>query len=344
MKILFYGGCHGSALRRIAEQFDTGAHQVVHLTNFVLIQRGEPFPYDYAAGFDLIIFSPILNKEGWNTDRLEIFCEERKIPYIKYPWIEWSGYFPGMEKMDFGWHSEWWNLALRNEAARFGSFEQFYEAVLEGDILAEEARANRAFTTDYLRSFEVNTHVGIVDFLEKNHQRERLMLTPDHAATSLYKHVVRQIEAIAGRIVDPGFYHTAFEIQAGMETPIIPSVARALELQFAGSDYCNTLFAGKALIILRDYLRLQYFAPRIARATAKTNTKAKAALDNPEAFVSIPTKEAFIVELTGETGSKHVQARFISPANNVRARSANLSGSEQWLYSPHWNITPMWQT
>jgi hypothetical protein len=342
MKILFYGGCHGSALRRIAEQFDTGAHQLDHLTNFVMIQRGEPFPYDYAAGFDLIIFSPILKKGDWNTDRLEAFCETRKIAFIKYPWIEWSGYFPGMEKMDFGWHSEWWNMALRNEAARFERFDQFYEAVLDGDILAEEARANRTFTTDYLRGFEVNTHVGIVDFLEENHQRERLMLTPDHAATSVYKHVYRQIEAMAGRIVDPGFYHTAFEIQAGMEAPIIPSVARALGLQFAGSDYRNTLFAGNALIILRDYLRLQFFAPRIARATAKTNTRAKLALDNPESFVSIPMKEAFIVELTGEMRSDHVRTRIISPANAVRARSANLSGSEQWLYSKHWDLTPMW--
>ncbi len=344
MKILFYGGCHASAFRRIAEQFSSGTHQFDHLTNYSMIQRGEPFPFEFAAGFDLIIFSPIMNKGDWNTDRLETFCAKIGIPFIKFPWIQWEGYFPGMKKLNLGWHAGWWNVALKEEATKYENFDLFYQAVLEGDVLANEAKDNLNKTTNTLRLREQESEVliSISDFITDNYQAERLMLTPDHASTSIYKHIFRQIEDIVGKVVDPGFYHTAMQIQHGLESPILPSVARALDLRFAGSDYRNIDFSGDALIILKDYLRLQYFAPRIARISANANTRIKLIIDDPESFVSIPAGESFITQFTGEAWPNHQRAHFISPASRVRSRSAGLMGSQYWLYNSHWDVVPMW--
>jgi hypothetical protein len=298
MRVLFYGGCHAAAFRKIFDRFAIGVEHVDHLTNFRLIRANEPMPYEKikAAGFDWIIFNPIRNKESYNTSHLEEFCRRNGIRFLRFPWLQWEGYFPTMKKAAPSWYSGWWCSGLDDLAEKSSSFEEFRDAVLYGKALASEAVKHIEVTTEFMRRLEEGADLKVLPYILENYQTERLFLTPDHATTRLYQFLVRRIAEAIGCQIDESFYYSTTEIQAGISLPVLPSVGRALGLNFAAADFSNNLILGSSTLPLADYLKLHFYKGDIRLATARHTTRLRAGA----ASVTMKEKDRLLIRRGGE--------------------------------------------
>jgi hypothetical protein len=287
MKILFYGGCHASALARVFRRHGRNVTLVEHLTNFMLIRKQQPVPYDYISRFDWVVFSPIMNKAQWNTSHLEEFCRTKNIRYLKYPWLQWNGYFPGVVRSDTPWYAGWIHGKLVQQAPDFTDFETFREYVVHGDALASDAKANIQTTTRELRNRETAACVDfpIADFIEQNYRYRRLFLIPDHPSSELYKYLVPLMAERMGVSIDESFALSDAQVQDGVQMPILPGVARSLKLNFGGTDFSHMEFFGRSLFTLTEYLKLIYYRPDIRRLSALQRTY----LRSPDSFNEDPT-------------------------------------------------------
>lgn len=313
MKVLFYGGCHASALARIFRRYNSSMNEVEHLTNFLLIRKNTPVPYDYIKRFDWIIFSPILNKGQWNTSHIETFCQSNGIRFIKFPWLQWNGYFPSVVRADYPWYAGWIHGKLLEASTSFASFEAFREHVIHGDALGEDAVAYLAATTNELRNRETRggVDIRISDFVEQNYRTRRLFLIPDHPSNEIYKYIVPLIAERMGVKLDESFLLSTTEIQSGVQLPILPAVARTLELGFSGADFEHHEFFGKSVFTLTEYLRIIYHKPEILRLSALTRTYLRSA-DDP---FSEPTK---------------TNAVALAPKRRVLVRKLNDLPGRKW--------------
>lgn len=266
MKVLFYGGCHADILRDLFRVSASGArHRFESLKNYELIESGTPVPYDYISEFDVVVYSPIARSGEYNTDRLTDFLDRRGIARLSYPWLEWRGYFTGIsKKKPIGWHYQ----ELVATAHAFREFDDFVRAVDGMDhavpAIAEEIGREVARTSQVLRWQEESnaTDIRVLDFIEENHRSARLFLTPDHPALALYKFVMAEIIRHTGLDADLSRIPAA-EPQAGLRTPILPFVARALGLEFSGEEFEDRRFTNSdAPVPLREYLRILFHASR----------------------------------------------------------------------------------
>lgn len=273
MRVLFYGGCHGAALRRIFERFGDGLTHVDHLTNFQLIRKNLPVPYEQFTAFDVVVFSPIRNKADYNTVHLEEYLSSKGVRFIKFPWLQWEGYFPGMSRVSFPWYSGWWPTALEAAGEQFPTFEEFRAAVYDGSVLHQEALRHFDLTTQKLRIAEEDCDVRVVDFILENFRNRRMFLTPDHAGVELYKHVASQIAQKIGCTLDPAFLESTVETQAGINFPVLPAVRRALGIGFPGGEFECNLFFGTTRFSMTEYLHLVYHRRQVLAAVAMANTR-----------------------------------------------------------------------
>jgi hypothetical protein len=274
MKILFYGGCHASALARVFRRYGRNATLVEHLTNFTLIRKKQPVPYDKISHFDWVVFSPIMNKAQWNTSHLEEFCRTKGVRYLKYPWLQWNGYFPGVARSNMPWYAGWIHGKLAQEAPGFTDFDTFREYVVHGDALASDAEENLRTTTRELRNREAAALIDfpIADFVEQKYRDRRLFLIPDHPSSELYKYLVPLMAERIGVSIDESFLLSDAQVQAGVQMPILPGVARSLKLNFGGTDFSHREFFGRSLFTLTEYLKLIYYRSDIRHLSALQRT------------------------------------------------------------------------
>jgi hypothetical protein len=339
MRILFYGGCHAAALRRIFERYAPDVEYVDHLTNFRIIRENAPVPYEDFRQFDWIIFSPILNKNEYNTIHVENFCRKNNIKYLKYPWLQWEGCFPAMKKTASAW---WWCTGLDQLAAESPSFEAFREAVLFGNALAEEAVRNLEKTTTFLRRREADADVTISQFIADRYKDERLFLTPDHAAIPLYRYLVRQIADAIRCKMDESFYFSTEEVQPETEHPILPSVARALELRFVGGNFHNKFVFGDGRMALTEYLKMHFYKDDIRVATAKARTRLRADVSRTggRVYSFQPTDKVLVrkLQVAKQGGYQSYELMTVMKAS-AQLHKCVPRGNMLYFYPAHWTFS-----
>lgn len=341
MKILIYGGCHATALKRILDKYSLSEISVDTLINFRIIATKAAFPYDDLKNYDLVLFNPILNRGEYNSTRIEDHCKHHGIPYLKYPWLQWGGYWPEPKKRNWGDNSEWGLLYLKSHSTRYsqpgiqtdeGDFDRYYESLFERSSFDSIMAGEVEKTTRQLvqREAEGGVDFKISSYIKDNFDKKQLFLTPDHPSTELYKYVVRTIaDAISIRI-DPSFYSSNIEIQEGIRTPILPGVAAALNLNFSAADWCNNEFLGDSSYSLREFARTTFPGIPVFLASTKNNTRLKT-LDSSDA-TSIGSKKKLLVSLDENDAPKdHIKVQIFGPAPYRRTSAL--------LYKPHWTFS-----
>ena len=343
MKLLIYGGCHAEALRRIFDKYSLSELTVDTLVNFQIIAEKTPFPYKDLRNFDFILFNPILNQGEYNTSNIEDHCKRFGIPFLRYPWLQWGGYWPEPKKRNWGENREWGIFFLKEHSARYscqsdrahdesGSFERYYESLFEKKSFEHIMEREVEKTTKQLifREAEGGVDFSISTHINENFHKKRLFLTPDHPSIELYKYLVKQIAQALNIRIDPSFYSSNIEIQEGIRTPILPGVAAALNLNFSASDWCNKEFLGDSSYSLREFARTTFPGMPIFLASTKNNTRLKE-LDSGDA-TSIGPKKKLLVSLDENDAPKdHIKAQIFGPAP-YRRKSA-------LLYKPHWTFS-----
>jgi hypothetical protein len=232
LKVLFYGGCHAVALEGMFRAAATGWHRFDSLQNFVLINAGTPFPYERLRDFDAVVYSPVRNKDQWNTAHLVDRCKALRIETVSFPWLQWNGYFPDV-------------MELSGQAPHIWSYRRFVELAAQGwtdaQLLAD-ARSREAFNPLPYRDWSFSTleeHEAEVDlpisgFIRDNFQARRLLWTPNHPTLALYRFVMAGIAERLGLKLKPG---VKFDEPHKDSLIILPGVAEALGLQFPTGDY-----------------------------------------------------------------------------------------------------------
>src|SRR4051794_36823300 len=107
MRILAYGGCHAAILQRVLAKYGPSDLDVQLIRNYDVIASGKPFPLGSVDESDMVIFNPILNRPEYDTKLLEARCDERGIPYFKYTWMQWNGYYPGFKSRRSDFYTGW---------------------------------------------------------------------------------------------------------------------------------------------------------------------------------------------------------------------------------------------
>jgi hypothetical protein len=335
MKVLFYGGCHAGALRRIFEEFSVGEHEFSILINFSLHRKGLTLPFDYIQEFDWVVFSPVENKPGINTDELTRFCATHGVRTFSYPWLQWNGYFTGVSHGKDGWT---YTPALRPENAPEMSFDDFYEHI-NGDPVTED-RIMSAFdmTTSHLMAHEKRNAVDapISGLIAQRHRAEQLFLTPDHAALPIYRVIASAIADAIGIKMDPAWEGSSEEPQDGVSLPILPCVARALKLEFKASDFAHSeRFRGH--LTWREYAEVLHkrcgvYRPRLATYAKAAPVAHKALATEDRALYRIG--DAIIGYRSSEGSSAAHDA--VTPLLSRTIGEAFPDGRTAWLYSSHW--------
>lgn len=334
MRILFYGGCHAFALRRIFEQFVPNIREARHLTNYRLIATQSPVPYKEMSGYDAVVFSPV-RKEGYNTAELERVLTDARVPFVKYPWLQWSGYAPGAEiTSHYAWHTGWWYRALEQAATEYATFQAFEAAVMEGALLGDMALTNLQKTTAALIAREADCDVKIAAFVEQNYRHKQLFLTPDHAANALYSDLCAQITDRLGLKLSSEIHHDRMETQDGIILPILPSVQRALRLEFTSDMYNNKMFLGKNTMNMRSFLRMIYDASSVVVAQTTNATRLYAG----DEVINVPAQRLFLVQpIAAQSKPGYRDYRFLSAAKAMVPNLA-VNGKVLSLYRAHWQF------
>lgn len=261
-RVLFYGACHASALARIFETFCTDfSYSFDTITNFEIIRREIPFPYESVANWDVIVFSPVLRRKGYETSRLIDACIRHNVKYFCFPYLEWRGYFPYI-KEDYFLNMPFWHypssVSLANGAADFSSYMREFDRPFKQDNFLFE---NLESTTETLRSHEKMglCDVIISDFIVEEFRNRRLFLIPSHPSQALWVEVVKRLNRFLNLPLDPAYLYSAVEPQDGVKVPIHPDVSERLELRFQDADFQNKAsHFGNRTIPWSDYMRLAY--------------------------------------------------------------------------------------
>lgn len=264
-RILIYGGCHALILRDMLLQIlPDGSVQIELLINFHLIKSALPFPYEGLINFDVVIYSPIENKDEYNTSILRQHCRDLGVRCLCFPWLEWHGYCPGAVKGIFKGRFQWHYPQLLAIAADFERFDTFYDHVSARFPDNEVIDHGLEYTTALLRASECRHEMDIrtADYITDHFRASRLFLISDHPSRDVYLHVLAQLldllalEAIADLAKLP-----SGEPQWRWRTPILPKVAQALGLAFSDPLWVDDELVPGTGWDLRTYLSL-YFYPR----------------------------------------------------------------------------------
>ncbi|QRM35615.1 WcbI family polysaccharide biosynthesis putative acetyltransferase [Microvirga sp. VF16] len=336
MKVLFYGGCHAGVLRRAFERFAPEGHTFDHITNFTLIASRKPFPYDYAATFDAVVYSPIANKGDYNTDRLKAFCEANGIQTVCFPWLQWNGYFPGCIQGQLLGFKGWIYPQLFDLMAEM-PFDLAYDMLLRATFLGDTVHSALERTTEHLVAHEttMETDFRVSDFILQHYKRSRLFLTPNHPSTTLYKYVAWRIAEHLGISLDKGFFTSGSELQPEKRVPILPGVADQLGLEFCDSDFEDRENLPRRVFSLREYLTL--YADRAARLLrARTHTFIKS---QPGLAAGLSVEDKVACRPTDFLVTKGLQWPMKAqdmPVEIISTSATTDKLGRAFVYSGHW--------
>ena len=281
--------------------------------------------------------NPVFNKGEWNTSHIEDYVKRvGGVKIIKYPWLQWNGYWPDAKKIKFG-KSEIWNMPSLNQlASNSSTFNEFYEKTFDQKnfhLLAEE---NLESTTNKLKDNERRGLVDInfADWILENYRTHRLFLTPDHPSTYLYKKLISEISKISGIKLDPQFYHTSTELQEGVRLPIIPGIEKSLGLNFSGIEWAHKEIFPTVNLSYATYLKTIYKPESLYICRAKQKTVFKIIDVNGEEVTRRPVRpgEKFLVKKSKvKCMDYHTQYKIYDAIES----SMNI---EAVLYNQHWDV------
>jgi len=337
MRILFYGACHATALRKIFHRFGPPGLATDLISSLKLMEQRAAFPYDTLSHYDAVLFSPIMLQGEYRTTRLVDICRDHGVQTIAFPLIEWAGYFPGLTRIAdhkaFRFYPDLFRLAL--EYPNYAAFESF---VTDGHVIADApARLRRANAV--LRRIEElgDVRINAAGLLERHYREQRMMLTPTHPGRAFYSLLVRQLEEILGLRLDPSFHYGQYEPQDDAKEPVLPGTMRALGLHFSDSEYrSHPLFHDRRARSLREWLQMYYAGARGAftyEATQKLFLKRR-----PVAATTLPPEDRFLLR-AGEIvlGLPLEAPRGAGWRIMVLGGPAGLPvGSEWYLYPQGW--------
>lgn len=343
-KVLFYGGCHAQVMTRLFRAYcGNPAHSFELLVNFKLIESGQPFPYEHAKTFDVVVFSPI-NRAGYGTKDLLPFLDEHKIRHISYPWLAWHGYFPnvGLGNTVAG-ARQWFYPKLLALAAEFTDLAAFTRAVLTSDKAMQPLRdglpPSLTSTTRIMKAHEQDHDVDIIasEFILDNYRHTRLFMSPDHPTMPLYRHVAGQVSDRLGIPLGGDFRFTGTDPQQDVKIPILPFVYEDLDLHFRDSEYRHeVIFGMNRSFPLTEYLSHVFSQAHrwpVLRATERTVLKAI-----KEKSWNLPSEQKRSIK----SGDILVTRGMQDAGDHLHVADVALNGEtvfpSAYIYKPSWKL------
>ena len=344
MHILFYGGCHAVALKKIFQRFaiPSAHHFFTALVNFQLIDAKEPFPYARMDSYDAIVFSPIYNQPGYNTAELMEFCSKRSKKSVPFPWIQWNGYFPSAAKKSGARDSGWGYNFVHQLAAQSKNYQDYVRAVENGLPISEvksyfDKSTNRLIEDEYRGQMEIK----LSEFILQNFKERRLFFTPDHPTMYVYKFLAPLIAEKIGLELDSSFASSGFEPQYGIKLPIFPIVAQQLGLNFVDSDYQHSEKLPGNWLHMHDYLKsiwIQHKKGLLATAVEPTILKKRPLLKarlGPDEYMEIAEGSLIMSDRI----EQHIDGHFIVEGSKLYlpwSEAPIVSSEPRFLFGPHW--------
>ena len=286
-------------------------------------------------------FSPVLNKADWNTEHLEAACRRAGVKTLKFPWLQWGGYWPQAATRKWGAHGEWGLPRLTELGRQREPFERFYDRLFDPATFVDGLSDWVDFTTSRLQANERRGEVDlpVSDWIHQHYRDEQLFLTPDHPSNALYKHLMARIADALGLVLEPGFFSSRLEFQEGVRLPVLPAIQRALGLAFSSAEWGHHEFLGELSYGLREFALSYHVASQVVLGQTRHNT----VLKTPEAMGAGPgAKGRTPVRLGARRLMRLVEAppqsghRAVALLDNVDANEP--SRSPLYLLSQHWQL------
>jgi hypothetical protein len=269
-RVKIYGGCHATVISDFLGYI--GFSNTETSTNYQLISEGNPIkPEVFLDQVDLFIFSPVLNKPGFNTEPLEKYAISNGIKTISYPWLQWNGYHPYMSIdrsnndgliSNYTWY---FHRLLRELASEHKTFASFLEAA-QSFRPSESAEIHLMQTTEMLRQAELDTDIKVSDFILKHYHNTLLFHWPAHPTNYLYAYFLSELIqlitdlgiSLSTRIDIQSYLNKKGEIHPDSSIPILGHVKEDLGLTVGNEIFMFWPLFGKRKFNLEDYFRLHY--------------------------------------------------------------------------------------
>lgn len=343
-RILFYGACHANALARIFETFCTDfSYSFDTVTNYEIIHRDIPFPYESVANWDVIVFSPILRRKGYETSRLIEACIKNNVKYVCYPYLEWRGYFPYIKDGYFVNAPSWYypsSIVLARNINDFNNYMQEFNRPFKEDNFLFE---NLESTTEILRNHEKmgQCDVTISDFIVEEFRNKRLFLIPSHPSQALWIEVVKRLNQLLKLPLDPAYLYSAAEPQDGVKVPIHPDVSERLGLRFQDADFQNKAsHFGSRTIPWSDYMRLAYgFGRDSTMRQSISPTAIKRFLQSANTLsiddcIKVPNNTILQARATPAEDPSHLKLDITWAEPKIRHQV--MGWDNVYIFKPHW--------
>lgn len=261
MRILVYGGCHAGVIKEILLRFCDEVTRCDLITNYLLIASGVPFPVEKLSEYDAVIFSPIFNKDSYNTSDLPDLCVQAGALPVCYPWLQWNGYHPeALKYPGVDWLYRFWiqAQAQRVENESEAQAQEGWPRELSDYNFA----ANLSTTTGYLleQEHKSNSNIRMANFIMENYRKSSLFLTPDHPSDIIYKELIRQIASMLGVTIRTEFFHGSEQFHPEMKLPILDEVVERLDLTFSDSSYKCAELLGDMVFTTSEIIKIVRYA------------------------------------------------------------------------------------
>lgn len=269
-KILIYAGCHGKIISDFLS-LDKNIN-ISFIQNWEYIRDGIPFPLSELKKCDVFIYSPIYNKDNYNTDKILNEISDFHIKSISFPWLQWNGYFP-FYKQHGGLISnnsyQWWYCSFLKELAlKTSSFQDFCYKSLSDDLIDHETIKNLANDSLNRLSTEGESDslccFNLSNLIRSSYTEEQLFLIPDHPSNLIYQKIFYILAHILNIKLSEDHYKFINQsnlFHSDSRVPILPCVSKALNLKFENNlnDFVfYNKFLFKKPMLMNDFLLLHY--------------------------------------------------------------------------------------
>lgn len=215
--------------------------------------------YQTALRYEHVIYFPTEFGEDEHQDALASIVRGTSTRLHIIPPLMFLGYFPGLQKTR--WNS-WSYRKFFDKRAEFDGYGNFERWALHESFEKSEVAENVDNANGWLMNYEANNEclVSIHRFISYNFLSKQLFLYPTHPSNLLYGYIASKIADAFGIGLSREIINFKGQMHPDAYTPILPVVARHLDLGFGSEEYVLHYVMGERIFAISEWLKMLYFS------------------------------------------------------------------------------------
>jgi hypothetical protein len=259
VRILFFGQCNALIMHQIFARFGTESAEIGLIDISRELREKGAVDYDTALRYQHVIYFPTEFGDDEHQAALERILYGTSTKFHVIPPLMFLGYFPGLQKTR--WNS-WSYRKFFDRRAEFDEYRNFERWALHESFERSEIAENVDTSNNLLMNYEAANEcmVSIHRFISYNFLNKQLFLYPTHPSNFLYGYIASKIAEVLGIGLADSVMNFKGQMHPDAYTPILPVVAKYLNLGFSSEEYVLHYVMGERIFTINEWLKMLYFS------------------------------------------------------------------------------------